>query len=254
MRLHVLRWGPDTGLPVVCLHGVMGNAARFRRLVETHLADRDVRAFDLRGHGASGWDPPWNLDAFLADVRETFDAEGIAQADLVGFSFGGRLALELAARDPGRVRRLALLDPAIHMDPKVAEAFAEASRQDVSFATADEAVDARMGMLAHASRAEVEEDIAPSLVSGDDGRLRHPVRLSAVVAAYGEMARRPDIPSAHPTLLVRAAEGIVDDRQQELLTAALGVRLSVVDVPGSHSVMWDTLAATGQAVAGHLAA
>ena len=225
---------------------------RFRRLAQAYLPDRPVWAFDLRGHGASGWDPPWNLGAFLDDVRETLDAESMGPADLVGFSFGGRLSLELAAAYPDRVRRLALLDPAIQIEPDVAATFAENSRQDVSFATVEEAVDARMGILAHSSRAQVEEDVVPSLVRGDDQRWRHPVRLAAVVAAYGEMARPPGLPSEHPTLLVRAADGIVDDRQQALLEAALGGRLTVVDVPGSHSVMWDALARTGAAVATHL--
>lgn len=252
MRLHVMRWGPAAGAPVVCLHGVMGTALRFRRFAETWLADRPVWAFDLRGHGASGWDPPWNLEVFLNDVRESLDAEGIGRADIVGFSFGGRLALELAGTDPGRVRRLALLDPAVQMAPEVAAAFAEDARRDVSFAEPGEAVDLRMSGLAHADRTVVAQDVEPVLVRGDDGRLRYPVRLSAVIAAYGEMARAPRLPSGHPTLLVRASDGIVDDRQERLLAEALADRLTVVRVPGSHSVMWDAAEETGRSVAQHL--
>ncbi len=252
MRLHVVRWGPSAGMPVVCLHGVMGNAERFRRLAATHLPDRPVAAIDLRGHGASGREPPWNLESFLDDIRETLDALDIATADLVGFSFGGRLALELAARDPDRVRRLVLLDPAIHMAPAVALQFAEAARTGATFADLDEAVTARMSLLAHAPREIVEQDIDGTLVRADDGRLAYPVTPSAVVAAYGEMARPPRLPSEPPSLLVRAADGIVDDRQEEVLRRALGDRLSVLRVAGSHSVLWDAFDETGEATRDHL--
>jgi lipase len=230
----------------------MGHGGRFRRLAQTGLADRRVIAFDLRGHGASGWEPPWNLEAFLDDLRESLDAEGGGAIDLVGFSFGGRLALELAAADPGRVARLALLDPAIQMEPGAAERFADETRPDVSFATTDDAVEARLATLAHTPREMIEEEMAEALTTGDDGRLRYRVSRSAVVAAYGEIARRPALPTSCPTLLVRAANGIVDDRQQELLQGALGEGLTVVRVPGSHSVLWDALPQTAKAVAAHL--
>ena len=254
MRLHVHRWGDPAALPVLCMHGVMGHGGRFRRLAQTYLADRHVIAVDLRGHGASGWEPPWDIATFVADVCETLDAEDIAQVDVVGFSFGGRLGLELTAAHPDRVRRLALLDPAIQLAPGVALDFADQTRPDVSFADTDEAVAARLATLAHTPREMVDEDVAEALETGADGRLRYRVARSAVVAAYGELARTPAIPTDSPTLLVRAANGILDDRQEALLRSALGDRLTVVGVPGNHPVMWDAFSETGTAVAAHLGA
>ena len=67
------------------------------------------------------------------------------------------------------------------------------------------------------------------------------------------MARPPGLPTSCPTLLVRAENGIVDDRQEDLLRDALGEALTVVRVPGSHSVVWDALPQTADAVAAHLA-
>jgi lipase len=230
----------------------MGHGGRFQRLAQTALADRRVLALDLRGHGTSGWEPPWNLETHLGDLRESLDAEVDGAVDLVGFSFGGRLALELAASDPERIRRLVLLDPAIQMAPGVAGRFADDTRPDVSFATADEAIDARLATLAHTPRPMLEDDMAEALEAGEDGRLRYRVSRSAVVTAYGEMARPPALPSDCNTLLVRADNGIVDDRQERLLRDALGGNLTVTRVPGSHSVMWDALAETSAAVAAHL--
>lgn len=150
--------------------------------------------------------------------------------------------------------RLALLDPAIQMEPGAAGRFADETRLDISFADTNEAVEARLATLAHAPREMIEDEMAEALVTGDDGRLRYCVSRSAVVAAYGEMARPPALPSSHPTLLVRAENGIVDDRQEHLLRDALGDRLTVSHVPGSHSVLWDSFPQTADAVAAHLRA
>lgn len=253
MLLHVHRWGDPHAEPVVCLHGVMGHGGRFARLAQTYLPGRSVIALDLRGHGLSGWEPPWDIATFVADVCETLDAERIARVDVIGFSFGGRLAIELAAAHPARVRRLALLDPAIQLAPDVALRFADDARVDLSFADNDAAVRARLATLAHTPRELVVEDVAQALETGADGRLRYRVARSAVVAAYGEMARLPSLPAKCRTLLVRAANGIVDDRQEELLRGVLGELLAVTVVPGNHPVMWDAFARTGEAVAAHLA-
>jgi lipase len=253
-RLHAQEWGDPEGAPVVCLHGVMGHGGRFRRLAEERLASRRVIALDLRGHGRSTWDPPWNLETHLEDLRLTLDALGLGPVDLVGFSFGGRLALELAATDSERVRSLALLDPAIQIAPAEALALADEIRPEVTFADVDEAIEARAAFLAHTPREMLEEDMAAALEPCDDGRLRYRVARSAVVTAYGEMARPPALPSARPTLLVRGAEGLVGDEHERLLGGVMGDALVVEVVPGGHSVLWDAYPQTASAVAAHLGA
>ena len=120
MRLHVHDWGADDAPPLLCLHGVTSWGGRFRRLAEERLGGFHVFAPDLRGHGVSDWEPPWNLGAHVGDLVDTLDALHLERIDVVGHSFGGRLALELAARRPERVDRLVLLDPAVWVPPQVA--------------------------------------------------------------------------------------------------------------------------------------
>ena len=60
MRLHLHEWGSADAPPVVCLHGVTSHGARFAHLAE-RLSGFRVLAPDLRGHGRSGWEPPWRL-------------------------------------------------------------------------------------------------------------------------------------------------------------------------------------------------
>jgi len=251
-RLPVYEWGDPDGAPVVCLHGVMGHGGRFRLLAEERLAARRVIALDLRGHGGATWEPPWNLETHLDDLRITFDDLGLGPADLVGFSFGGRLALELAALDGDRVLSLALLDPAIQLAPARALALAEEVRHEVTFADVDEAIEARLAGLAHTPREMLEEEMAVALEADEQGRLRYRFARSAVVAAYGELARPPALPSRRPTLLVRAASGIVNDDHERLLRGAMADDLTVEVVPGEHPVLWDAYPQTAAAVATHL--
>jgi pimeloyl-ACP methyl ester carboxylesterase len=66
VRLNTNSWGHGGGSPIVCVHGVTGHAEQFRKLAQDTLADRRVLAMDLRGHGRSGWLPPWNLETHVA--------------------------------------------------------------------------------------------------------------------------------------------------------------------------------------------
>src|SRR5207248_1363351 len=157
VRLHLRAWGDPAALPVVCLHGVTSFGGRFRQLAEDRLAGRRVLAPDLRGHGLSPFEAPWDLETHLADVLETV---GDGPRVWLGHSFGGRLVAELAAREPERVERVILLDPALQVLPHVALDMAEAQCEDVSFADAEEAIQWRLdsGRFLHTPRELLEED------------------------------------------------------------------------------------------------
>ncbi len=70
-------------------------------------ADRRVLRCDLPGFGQSAAPSAPNNNA--DDVVELLDALGIDDVDIVGASYGGKIALEIAARWPQRVRSLVLL-------------------------------------------------------------------------------------------------------------------------------------------------
>ena len=73
------------------------------------LGDRRVIAFDLPGCGESPRSSrPVRMPGLARLVRDLLDALGETQADVLGYSFGGALAQELAHRYPDRVRRLIL--------------------------------------------------------------------------------------------------------------------------------------------------
>ena len=254
MRLHLHEWG-DPGAPsIVCLHGIGDHGRRFRKLAEERLAARfRVLAPDLRGHGRSGWEPPWNLATHAADLEETLADAGVERATWLGHSFGGRLVLELPDR---LVERAILLDPALDLLPGVALNLAEEERKDRSFASPEDALAARLdsGRLLHTPREIVQEELDEHLLRSPDGRFRYRYCQGAVVAALAELAAAPPSPLRVPTLLVLGAESyLVREDQVEWLRTALGERLTETTVPGGHSVYWDAFGETAAAIESFLA-
>jgi lipase len=256
MLLQLHEWGGRAAPPLICLHGVTGHGRRFRRLAEERLAKRfRVLAPDLRGHGHSGWEPPWTISTNVADVLETIAGVGVEQAAWLGHSYGGRLVLELAALEPGRVERALLLDPAIDLLPHVGFDMAEDHRRDRAFASVEEAIQARLDGNPATPRSFVEEEAREHLVGGRDGYFHWRYCQSAVVSAYGELCTPAPPPETlrAPTLLVHAQEfGLVRGDQLDAYRAALGERLQVVAVPGGHMVIWDAYEETAEAVASFL--
>ena len=252
--LHVHEWGPSDAPVLVCLHGVTGYGGRFRKLAEERLATRfRVLAPDLRGHGRSTWEPPWDLDANIADVRAVLAKAGAERAIWVGHSFGGRLILELLAHAPEVVERAVLLDPAVWVPPPVALERAEQSREDRAYGSRDEAIEQRVAEsgLHSTPRAFLEEYVSDHLVVGGDGRWRYRYSRSAVVAAFGEMAKQPppfDTIGVR-TLLVRGVDtDVVPEVLVELMRDGMGELLEVQTVPGGHHVLWDAFDETADAI------
>ncbi|GHH40365.1 3-oxoadipate enol-lactonase [Lentzea cavernae] len=114
---HVVTGRPDG--PVVVLAGSLGSALQMWDAnvpaLEEHF--RVVR-YDTRGHGRSPAVPgPNTIDALADDLVGLLDRLGVAKAHLVGLSLGGMTALRVAARDPERVDRLAVLCTSAHLGP-----------------------------------------------------------------------------------------------------------------------------------------
>jgi len=112
IRVHYSRAG--AGPALVLLHGLVGSARNWNRNIEFLAQFRTVYALDSANMGES--ERVRGLDAGLAAQADRLaacmDELGIDVADVVGHSHGGAIAMMLAAKYPGRVRRLVLFAPA----------------------------------------------------------------------------------------------------------------------------------------------
>ena len=106
LRLRVGRHG--AGRPLLLITGIGAHLdmwAPFARLV----GDRELIAFDPPGAGLSQRPRlPLRMSGLARVVSALLDTLGLERVDVLGYSFGGALAQELAHRAPDRVRRLVL--------------------------------------------------------------------------------------------------------------------------------------------------
>jgi lipase len=254
VKLNVHEWGEPSAPRVVCLHGITGHGRRFRKLAEERLTRRfHVLALDMRGHGRSPWDEPWNLETQLEDVLETVTKP----AAWVGHSLGGRLTMEVTAARSELVEKAVLLDPAIWVPPEIAQQLAKEERVEKVYATVDEAIAARATSLLSTPPEILEEEMREHLVEGDDRRFRYRYSQSAAAQLFLDLAKRPP-PFERlriPTLLVVGAESkLVSAAEDERYRAALGDLFQVVVTPGGHSPLWDAFEEAAVAVEDFLAA
>lgn len=100
------------GRDVVLIHGLAANQAFWHLNVLLPLArDYRVTVYDLRGHGKSGMPPQgYSSQDMAADLHALLDHLHIPQANLVGHSFGGVVALHFAHLHPERVLSLTIAD------------------------------------------------------------------------------------------------------------------------------------------------
>jgi lipase len=243
MVLKTRRWG-EGPTDVVCIHGVAQHGGVFERMGERLAAQGlSVTAVDLRGHGNSGREPPWNAATHVADLLETLDSLGVESVAWIGHSFGGRLAAEVAAQAPQRSHRLVLLDPGVAVPPERALRGAEVERLDWSFATVDGALNALLSneSIVASPREVVAEFVHGDVRKGPDGRFRFSFCPSAAVVAWSEMAGPPPPIAQLPTLFVHASVPLFDGSAQgRRYEEELGEQLTVVGVPNGHNVLWES--------------
>jgi len=95
------------GSPVVLLHGGLANSDYWGNQVKALAPHHTVIVVDSRGHGRSTRDArPYGYDLMADDVVALLDTLKIPKADIVGWSDGGILGLDLALRHPDRVGRI----------------------------------------------------------------------------------------------------------------------------------------------------
>jgi pimeloyl-ACP methyl ester carboxylesterase len=95
------------GPPLILLHGGLANADYWGLQIPALMAHHTVVVMDNRGHGRSTRDArPLSYDLMADDVVALMDALGMPKADIVGWSDGGTIGLDLAMRHPGRVGRI----------------------------------------------------------------------------------------------------------------------------------------------------
>ena len=102
-----------SGAPILCIHGAGSSALLWADAIEELARHGRVIAYDRRGCSRSERPEPYERTSVAAhadDAAALLDALDAAPAVLIGRSYGGTVALDMALRYPDRVRALAALE------------------------------------------------------------------------------------------------------------------------------------------------
>jgi pimeloyl-ACP methyl ester carboxylesterase len=98
------------GEPLILLHGGVGASEMFGANLPELAESRQVIAVHLQAHGhTADVDRPMTFEAMADDIAALISHLGFEQADVMGWSLGGSVALQTAIRHPERVRKLVLV-------------------------------------------------------------------------------------------------------------------------------------------------
>lgn len=212
---------PETGLPVICLHGLTRNSRDFEVIAPRIAAlGRRVIAPDMRGRGQSANDPDpahYVPAVYAQDVLKLLDALEIPRAVFVGTSMGGLITMVLATIAPDRIAASVLND----VGPKLSTAglgriasYVGRSQPVASWAEAAEAVRSINGS-AYPERADDNAFwhafARRTFRQRDDGQLEtdYDPHIALAFADFDEDATPPDLTplfqalSAKPVLSIR---------------------------------------------------
>jgi esterase len=128
------------GPPILCVHGTGGSALMWGAAVPELARLGRVIVYDRRGCTRSQRPDPYDtttISEHADDAAALLDALGAAPAAVIGRSYGGQVATDLALRYPERARALVLLEGASLGLSAEAVAWEEALRQRVQAAAAE---------------------------------------------------------------------------------------------------------------------
>ena len=106
--------------PLILLHGALGSAAQFEALKPLLPTGLPVYTPDFPGHGGTPADAPFSMARFTDFLIDLMDQEGLAQADVFGYSMGGYVALHAAGRFPDKIKRIYTLGTKFDWSPETA--------------------------------------------------------------------------------------------------------------------------------------
>ena len=105
------------GRPMILLHGGLGSGEMFGPTLPTLAERHQVVVVDLQGHGRTAdIDRPLDPRLMADDIAALIDHLGLDRPDVVGYSLGGGVAVQTAARHPEKVGRLVMASANMRRD------------------------------------------------------------------------------------------------------------------------------------------
>jgi pimeloyl-ACP methyl ester carboxylesterase len=218
LQMHYLEW-PGDGPPVLALHGLASSAHWYHRLSHSMAGEYRIIAPDQRGHGQTTQVPSgYDWQTLVSDVVGLMNHLGVERAPVLGHSWGGHVASNLAARFPDRVSCLVMIDGGFqdgHLLPGASwELFKQRfGPRDVS-GTKEEFLSRLRTQMADSWADDLERTVLSMVYEDEQGLIRdilHPDHHAQVLRSMWDEPPSVVLPNIQcPTLIVPA--GPLPDR------------------------------------------
>ena len=256
--LYLHRYGPTGPARVLAIHGLTGHGRRWEELATRELPEIALCAPDLLGHGRSSWSAPWTIDANVAALARVVEQQGAGPVVVVGHSFGGAIALNLAATRPDLVASLVLLDPAIGLDGAWMREIADSMYDSPDYTDRAEARQEKSGgSWADVDPAVLDAELDEHLIDLPTGRVNWRISVPAMMSYWSELARGIVLPpNGIATTLVRASRTsppYVTNALADGLAQRLGDAFTLLDFDCDHMVAQALPVQTANVIRRHLA-
>ena len=109
MTLHFKIIGNQTQ-HVIILHGLLGCLDNWQNIAKKLSQYFTVHLLDIRNHGKSPHSDEHNYSLIAEDILEYMEAQGLASANFIGHSMGGKSAMKFIENNPDRVQKLVVID------------------------------------------------------------------------------------------------------------------------------------------------
>jgi len=120
-----------SGDPLVLLHGGVVGMTMFDSILPELASGRQVISVDLQGHGRTAdVDRPLSFESMADDIAALIKHLGFENADVMGLSLGGGVALQVAFRHPRSVRKLVVVSEPCQREGWYPEVRADFDRMD----------------------------------------------------------------------------------------------------------------------------
>lgn len=179
LKLHYRDYAGATDRPpLICLHGLTRNSRDFAELAERYSPHFRTLALDIRGRGASEYDPlpmRYNPLTYAGDVIELLDQLAISEAIFVGTSLGGLVTMTVAAMAPQRIHAAILNDVGPELSNVGLDRIKSYVGHGACFRTWDEAAEAIASNNRHVPASYTHDDwvqMAQRLCREVDGEMR----------------------------------------------------------------------------------
>ncbi len=191
--------------PIVLLHGFLGSSRNWQTAGAGLASRYHVCALDLRNHGRSPHASEMTHETLAADVLAWMDAQGFARAALLGHSLGGKVAMRLACRNPGRVERLIVVDIAPKAYPEQAQRIEIEAMTGLPLDELGSRADAERRLEGRVKDWAMRKFLTTNLERDAHGKWRWIVNLAVLAAALPDLVGNPVGPDDRydgPTLFI----------------------------------------------------